>query len=487
MKSFALVSRLAIFGALAACTQVGPDYHLPEQSALRNPAVSKGFGAAHGSEFSLQPVPDGWWRLYQDSRLNTLVEQGLSANTDLRVASANLRRAMAVESSVDADGNPHVTLAGTAQRHQESIEESPLGVRPPVLDDGNFGFRVGYEIDLFGKLARAEEAARYDTQASEAALDLVRITVAAEIVRAYVQNCSATAELAVATHQLELQLRSVDVTQRLVSAGRGSVTDVERARGQAETLQANLPRFRASQDAARFRLADLLALAPSQLSASAVDCKEPPQLSQSLPVGDGAALLKRRPDVRQAERQLAGMTARIGVATAELYPSVSLGASAGVAERFGQIGNSASKYWSLGPLISWTIPDSGARARVTAAEVDSEAALAHFDGIVLNALRETETALTIYSRELQRNASLKAARDHSQRAARDSDRLYAVGRLPYLASLDANRVLASSEADLAASNAQLLLDQVNLFLALGGSWTRPASETGTEQTATDVH
>lgn len=475
MKTY--LGLLGLLGLLAGCTEVGPDYRLPQQAAWREPTASAAFQAAGVADFATAPVPDGWWRLYRDAQLDRLVQQALAANTDLRQASANLRKALALEASVAADANPHATLEADAQRGQAPLEASQVGVRPPAIDDGGLGLSIGYEVDLFGKLARAEEAAHADAQASVAAEDLVRVTVAAQTVRAYVQGCSATRQLNVAQQQLDLQARSAEVTQRLAAAGRGSSADVERARAQEETLRASLPQFSANRDAARYRLAALLGRTPAQLPAASLACSEEPRLDQPIPVGEGADLLRRRPDIRQAERQLAGMTARIGVATAQLYPSVTLGASAGLAGRFGEIGESSAKHWSLGPLISWSIPDSGARARVKAAEADSEAALARFDGVVLEALRETETALTFYARELQRNQALRAAREHAQQAARDSERLYGAGRLPYLASLDANRTLADSEAALAASDARVAQDQVDLFLALGGGWSGQAAVT----------
>lgn len=470
MKALPSLLTLALAGTLTACSAVGPDYHLPEQSAMRNPTANGAFISAHGNEVTTQPVPAGWWKLYRDPKLDSLVEQALSANTNLRIATANLRKALAVQTTVEAESNPHAAVDIGARRAQESGESFLIEEKLPIVNEGDAGFKIGYEIDLFGKLARAEEAARANTQASEAAVDLVRVTVAAETVRAYVQGCSAGHQLSVAQHELDLQNRSTAVTQRLLAAGRGRITDVERAQAQADALRANLPRFQAEQDAARYRLASLLGKTPSELPVSAVACSMEPRLSQALPVGDGAALLKRRPDVREAERQLAVATARIGVATAELYPSITIGASAGFTGLLDHIGEGRTEHWALGPLISWTIPDNGARARVKAAKADSEASLARFDGVVLNALRETETALTFYAKDLDRNAALRSARDNAQKAAQDNHRLYAAGRAPFLTSLDADRTLAGNDAALAASDAQVAQDQVNLFLALGGGW-----------------
>jgi outer membrane protein TolC len=190
-----------------------------------------------------------------------------------------------------------------------------------------------------------------------------------------------------------------------------------------------------------------------------------------IPIGDGAALLRRRPDVRQAERQLAAATARIGVATAELYPNISLGASFGSVGLMSQFNDANTWKFSVGPLIQWSLPStSTARVHIREARIGTDMQLARFDGVVLNALRETESALTIYARELDRNAALRGARDQSALAARQSARLYQYGRTDFLSQLDADRTLATAETALAVSDAQLASDQVQLFLALGGGW-----------------
>jgi outer membrane protein TolC len=207
-----------------------------------------------------------------------------------------------------------------------------------------------------------------------------------------------------------------------------------------------------------------------------MQCNKAPRLTIPIPVGDGVSLLRRRPDIRQAERNLASATARIGVATADLYPSITLGLSAGGIGTFAQFGAANTYRWSLGPLISWTLPQtSPARARIAQAEASSDAALARFDATVLNALRETESALTVYARELDRNTALKLARDQSALASRQAQTLYSYGRTDFLTTLDADRTLANTEIALAASDAQLANDQVALFLALGGGWEQEAT------------
>ncbi|MNN24072.1 Outer membrane protein OprM precursor [compost metagenome] len=284
------------------------------------------------------------------------------------------------------------------------------------------------------------------------------------------QGCTATHELHVAQHQLDLQVRGAQLAQKMVDAGRGMPTDVLRAQAQADALRAVLPRYRAEQEGAAYRLAVMLGKPPTALDMSSVACEHVPTLRQALPVGDGAALLKRRPDVRQAERELASATAKIGVATADLYPQIRIGASAGFTGILDHLGQAPTAHWGWGPAISWTIPTSGTRARIHNMEAGAEGALAHFDGVVLRALRETQSALSSYTHELERNQALRDARDKADEAARHNRLLYQAGRSPYLQSLDADRTLANNDAALAASDAQIAMDQINLFVALGGGW-----------------
>jgi outer membrane protein TolC len=197
-----------------------------------------------------------------------------------------------------------------------------------------------------------------------------------------------------------------------------------------------------------------------------------PALAQAIPVGDGRALLARRPDIRAAERRLAGDTARIGVATADLYPRISLGGSIGATSiGGGNLLGGGPFNFLLGPLISWAFPNQEAiRARIGATKADSAASLASFDGTVLHALEETETALSAYGNSLQRRETLTSARDEASRAARISLARQKEGRIDFLSVLDAQRTLAQTEADLSAANRDVAFAQVDLFRALGGGW-----------------
>ncbi|WP_322011870.1 efflux transporter outer membrane subunit [Paraburkholderia sp. J12] len=462
--------------ALGACMNVGPNYKLPGNALVNAPLAQGPIAGTQGAPVTQADVPDDWWRLYDDPVLNDLVEQALKSNTSLRVAAANLARSRAAVEVAKEQGGFSGGASAGFQRAQVSGEQYLLFEKIPVATLGDLGLNVSYEIDLFGKLRRGVEAANADDEAVLAATDLARITVVADVVQAYVQSCSAAEELAVARESLKLQQERLALTKRLRDAGRGNQPDVTSGQTQAATVAADIPRFEGQRRIAQYQLAMLLARSPSDLPPAALSCAQLPKLSQPIPVGDGAALLKRRPDVREAERQLAAATARIGVATAELYPSISFGAGVGSVGVTGDLFTPATNSWSFGPLINWTFPVNGQRARVQEAQAATSGALAHFDGVVLNALRETQTSLATYAADDQRTEALRAAYVSAQQSADETHRLYAAGRESFLSDLDATRTLTNVHAQVAAAEGQVAVDQVKLFLALGGGWKQEAAE-----------
>jgi NodT family efflux transporter outer membrane factor (OMF) lipoprotein len=461
----------AALAALAACTTVGPDYKVPDSAVVKRPAAAAPFMGAGEQPFKSEALPADWWRLYHDSVLDGLIAKAFTANADLRVAAANLQRAHAVLEQVEEKKRPEVEMEAAPAYGR--IAGASLGI-PEALPDGGMytsEIKVGYQLDLFGKIRRAIEAAEADTDAAQAAADLAHVTVAADTARAYADACSAGYQLKVAQHSVDLQQQFVNLIAERVTLGRGIALDNSRTRAQLEQLRSALPPLEARRRTALYRLAVLTGEVPSNFPREVATCTTPPRVLAAVPVGDGAALLRRRPDIRQAERLLAGATARIGVATAELYPDIRLGASLGSIGMIPGIGEANTWHYALGPLISWSLPaTSSARSHIAQAEAGTAAALARFDGVVLGALRETESALTVYARELDRNAALKASRDQSALAASQADKLYRYGRVDFLSKLDADRTLASADSAVAASDAQLALEQVALFLALGGGW-----------------
>ena len=478
MMRFRSLTLAALPLLLAACgTVVGPNYTVPETAVVKRPDAAAPFMGAAEKPFSQQALPAQWWRLYRDSTLDTLIDQAFKANTDLRVAAANLARAQAVVMEAEQLGRPGVDLSASPGFGRASGAASGSPHALPDRASYDTGVHVSYQLDLFGKIARAVEAANADSDTAQAASDLARVTVAAETTRAYAETCAAGRQIAIARQSVALQDKFVRSTAQRVKLGRGTALDNSRALGQREQLRAAVPPLEAQRRSALYRLAVLTGETPSHFSQAVASCERVPRLAASIPVGDGAALLRRRPDIRQAERVLAASTARIGVATGELYPQISLGLSAGGTGSLSSFGEGNTLRYSLGPLISWSLPStSTARMHIAQAEAGTAASLARFDGVVLNALRETETALTNYARELDRNAALKAARDQSALASNQAARLYRFGRTDFLTTLDAERTLASSEAAVAASEATLATDQVTLFLALGGGWEQQAAK-----------
>lgn len=468
-----LITAAAAGALLAGCAHppVGPDYVPPAPLSLAQSPSAGTFRSA-GGDAADTTLPPHWWRLYDDRQLDALVTQALEHNTDLRQAVANLERDQALAAEVRGQERPTVAASGgPGFGHVSGLSLLQRDHEPPSRGTYSAGISLSYQLDLFGQLRRAIEAAEAGTGAAQAALDLVRVNVAAGVAHAYAQACSSGYRLRTAQESIRLQEEATRLSKRLQQAGKVGEIDMARAQGQLEQLRAALPPLRAQRQGALYRLATLTGAAPRDFPAAVATCEQPPRLAGLLPIGDGAALLRRRPDVRQAERSLAVATARIGVATADLYPKVSLGLSASSAGFLASFGNRETLGYSLGPLINWTLPHTGvARARIAQAEAATRVAAARFDGTVLTALREAETALDVYARELERHAALSAARDQSAIAARQAHTLYVNGKTAQLEALDAERTLAASEAALATSAALLAEDQVAVFMALGGGW-----------------
>jgi multidrug efflux system outer membrane protein len=452
---------------LSACA-VGPAYKAPTPMA----GTSGTFVAAADPRYTADQPAGDWWRLYRDPALDGLVGEALANNRDIAQAAANLAQVRAILSEARSGFLPATNTSASATRARQP---NPLTGQMITTDTSSVGIDVSYEVDLFGRVRRAVEAARADAGSAQAALDVVRISVAAETARAYADACASNVQIDVANRTVALLQNSSELTQRQFEAGRGSGLDLARARSLVETTRAAIPPLEAQRDAALFRLAVLIGKPPSQAPAAARACKAIPAVTTPIPVGDGENLLRRRPDVRQAERNLAAATARIGVATADLYPNVTLGG--GLATLGGQ-GNDLFKNhtYSVGPLISWSFPNIvAARARVKQADAAAQGALAAFDQANLNALQETETSLSAYAKALDRTAALQRARDEAARALDLSRTRQREGLDSGLTIIDAERTLADAESQLALSQSQTASAQITVFKALGGGWEQASS------------
>ena len=471
MNARALLSGAAVF-ILSGCAAINMDYHRPATAVIDASTAQGALSKPDDALFAAQAPPAQWWRLYNDPALDALIEQALQANTDLRVARANIARAQAgFEIAADA-ARPQTSLqAGGGEERLSAEEELHPGKPFPNERVYTLSASVSYQLDLVGQIDASIRASQTDVDAARAAYDTTRITIVAETTRAYLDACSASREIAVAERQVELQRQSTELTQKLFGMGRGISLDVTRSATQQDQVAATVPPLRAQRQLALLRLAALVGRPPSETLPAAGACTHEPTLAEPIPVGDGAQLLARRPDVRRAEQELKAATIRIGVAKGDLYPKIVFGASVGSVGLTDTFLKDDTFKFFLGPLLSWQFPN---RARVYGAihgaEAQADAAYARFDGTVLGALRETLSALEVYSRDLERQRLLESARDKAQIAAKDSESLYTAGRQGYLSVLDANRVLIQSEQTLAASESRVASDQVQLFLALGGGW-----------------
>jgi NodT family efflux transporter outer membrane factor (OMF) lipoprotein len=452
--------------ALSACA-VGPTYVSPTPGA---PSQSAFLESGKSPAFSGDQPPGNWWSLFADPTLDGLVEQALANNTDLRVAAANLLQARAVLRETRAGRLPstQVGASGSYARQPGSI----TGVGPVEGESYDIGLDIGYQVDLFGRVGSAIRASRADAEAVQAAFDLTRITVAAETARAYADVCSFNRQISVAEETLRIQERTFDLIQRLFEGGRVTRLETGQAGALLEQTRASIPTLTAQRSAALYRLAVLTGKSPAEAPTELLQCQGPPELNQAIPVGDGATLLARRPDIRRAERQLAAAAARVNVATADLYPSISLGGSIGsTAGSVSDLGSSGGFRFSLGPLISWNFPNIAvAKARVVQAEAGNDAALAAFEGAWLGALEETESALAIYAGELDRLAALRRAANEAGEAARIARLRYEAGRENFQIVLDTQRTQAQIQTSIAQSEQQRATYLVSLFLALGGGW-----------------
>jgi len=453
--------------ALTACA-AGPDYVAPAPpSTLSGPFLS-----GNGAAYAQAPVPQDWWRLYEDPVLDQLISDALAANTDIRVAVARLERARASLRGAKSDRLPQTDIGAGATYGR--LPESQRAAGAPREDWSiDTGLSVSYEVDLFGRVSRGVEAARADADAAAADADAVRVAVVADTTRAYADAASGAAQIAVARDMVGLLDRLLDLTTKRQEAGLATRLDVARIAALREQRAADIPRLEAERQAALFRLATLTGRTPAALPAIAGERSIGLEIAKPIPIGDGTALLARRPDVRAAERRLAADTARIGVATADLYPRITLGGSVGsTGPDIGDIFGGGPLRWLLGPLISWAFPNQEAtRAKIDAASADSHASLAAFDGTVLRALEETETALSTYAHALEQRQALKAARDQAEIAARITRAQQREGAINALDSLDSERTFTEAQAALAAQDAQVARAQIDVFRALAGGWS----------------
>ncbi|WP_323613152.1 TolC family protein [Pseudomonas putida] len=448
--------------ALAACA-VGPDYTAPdtEPARLASDVQAKAFDRSRFESV--------WWKQFDDPVLNQLVQASLDGNRDLRVAFARLKSARAIRDDAANDQLPVVTSRASSEIGKGQVPgQTDQRVNSERYD---LGLDMAWELDLFGRIQRQIEASDAQAAAAQADLQQLQVSLIAELVDAYGQLRGAQLREKIAVANLKTQQESRSITVTLRDAGVGNELDVVRADARLAGVEATVPQLQAEQARARHRIATLLGQRPDALSVD-LSPKALPAIAKALPVGDPGELLRRRPDIRSAERQLAAATANVGVATADLFPRVSLSGFLGfTAARGSQIGSSAANAWGLGPSITWAAFDLGSvRARLRGAKADAEGALANYEQQVLLALEESANAFSDYDKTQQRLLSLMRQSEASRKAADLASVRYREGTVDYLVLLDAERERLSAEDAQAQGEVDLYRGIVSIYKALGGGW-----------------
>jgi outer membrane protein, multidrug efflux system len=467
MKICTFAIATAAAGLITAGCAVGPNYHPPKTEA-----PSQFANGAQGSFTTNEPVAE-WWQSFHDDELTRLVNLALSSNLDLRIATANLLEARALRLGVKSDFWP--VANGNASYSNNKFSEAALfnaPGAPRTQELYDIGFDATWELDVFGRVRRELSASTAAVQAAENARHDVFISVAAEVARNYFELRGSQDELAVLRRNATNQTETLKLTQARLDAGGGTELDVARARAEVNNTLAAIPPVESAIAHAAHRIAVLTGRQPEAVSREMQEASPLPTLPELVDIGDPGRLLRRRPDVREAERNLAAATSRIGVAVADLFPRVTFNGSVGLeANSFSGLAGPASDNRSFGPSITWAALDYGhIRSRIAAARAEADAQLAQYEQTVLTSLEETENALVDYGRVRARRDYLAESVKASQAAADLSQSRYDNGATDFLSVLDAERVLLQAQDQLAQTRTQTATALVAVYKALGGGW-----------------
>jgi NodT family efflux transporter outer membrane factor (OMF) lipoprotein len=469
----AILGTLAFFG-LASCA-VGPDYHPPE------PPIPESFvAAASRANIRQAAVAAKWWRTLHDRELDSLIDRAIAASPTLEIALNRLQQARAQEAVV----------IGAALPAAEASEGGALGtgsdlargrVSQPLVSAENgagftrvtniVGFDAGWEIDIFGKFRRAIEAAHYDVDAAIAARNMVLISLVADVTRAYLDLRALQMQLAVLRKNIEVAQKYVDFVHERYNRGITNELDVTLAQRELAQLQAQVAPLSAQIDAARYVIAVLIGEFPENLGRELAKPGMLPALPARIRSGLPIDLLRRRPDIVEAERQLAVATALIGVATADLFPHVVLIGSAGWQQGVGATAAAINPIWSVGPGAAAPLLDFGRLdAIVQKADFRSRELLFNYKQTVLNAVREVDTAVDAYAAQQDRLRHLGDALTAARRAVTLATERFDRGLTDSLNVIDAQRQEYEIEQQYVAAQESAAAQLVTLFKSLGSGW-----------------
>lgn len=467
--SSSIPSRVALAllagGTVAGCA-VGPDYQRPQSP------VTDGFAGATAGPYSAAQPEAAFWTTFGDETLAQLEQDALVANHDLRLALGRIIETRASRREALFDLAPRVTASGGYTRQRLSGSQEGFPGQSFDIRYYDAGFDASWELDLFGRVRRGIEARTAQAEAAQASLRDAQVTVSAEVARTYFELRGAQARLEVARRNVSNQQDTLAQTQARLEAGRVTELDTARAQAQLSTTLATVGPLEAAVASSIHRLAVLTGRPPTALDALLAPSREMPTVPRLTAVGDPASLLRRRPDIRVAERGLAASTALVGVAIGDLFPRVTFnGDFAYAAATPAGLGSAGSRNFLIGPGISWAALDLGrVRAQVAGARAREAQALTAYEQTVLRALEETEDALITHARARDSLAHAEAAARASRTAAQLARTRYEGGLIDFLEVLDAERTQLAAEDGLAQSRTQTATSLIAVYKALGGAW-----------------
>jgi len=422
-----------------------------------------------------------WWKSFGDPELDSLISRAIAANFDLEIALTRLQEARTAEVVVEGGALPVLDASGalgggTGTNSTKNRVGGPLnaGTNTTGLKEITqvVGFDAGWELDIFGKYRREIEVARYDTQAAAEARNDVLITLVSDVARAYMDARSLQMRLQIASDNIKLEEQTVEVVQQRFDRGLTNELDLALAKRQLATLQSDIAPIEAEIVAAERRLAVLLGQYPEDLRIEFQQAVPLPTLPQNIQTGLPLDLLRHRPDIRQAERELAANTALIGARTADLFPNVAVTAGAGLqGQGLGRTPAGNSFIWSAGPTAYWPLLDFGALdALIDIQDLRAHEALINYKKMIVSAVEEVENAITAYSAGQNRLQDLADALGDSQRAVTLANQRYNRGLTDFLNVTDAERQLYEIQDQYAVAQEDVLLQYIALYKSLGGGW-----------------
>jgi NodT family efflux transporter outer membrane factor (OMF) lipoprotein len=455
----------SLFLTAAGCFTVGPDYEAP------TPEAPTEFREQNEALTSESADLSTWWRNFDDALLDDLIARATRQNLDLEEAMARIAEARALRGVAAAEQYPSLDLRAAYERRHDS-ENTPFGAFAVDWDRHTVGLDASWELDLWGRVRRSVEAADADLMGTIEAARAVLVTIAAETASTYVELRSLQQRLAIARNTIALQQQTLDLVRARFDSGLVGERDVAQARRSVSTTSSRVPTLEAQLRAAENRLAVLLGRAPGAPAAELSDVRPIPTPPVSVAVGVPADIVRRRPDIRAAERELAAATARIGVAKGDLYPKLTLFGTVGFeADDASDLFESSSNILNVGPALSWNIFDAGAlHRRVAAQDARAQQVFARWERSVLIGIEEAENAMTAFVREQARRSHLADATNDAQRAVDLARTQYTEGLTDFQNVLDSQRATAELEDQLAESSAAIGTNLIALYKALGGGW-----------------